>query len=131
MTRKAFEFKKSYEEVDLAGNTYRIEFTDEKILEYNKSFDEFYKESKELGKLDIKNSTVEQQHELFYDMQKLVKNITDQLLGEGAYEALYEASGNSLMNMIDMVEYLSEVVEEKSRHIREDRKNKYLAKKKK
>ncbi len=131
MTRKAFEFKKSYEEVDLAGNVYRIEFTDEKVLQYNKSFDKFYRESKKLSKIDIKNSSVEEQHDLFYNMQKLVKKVTEQLLGEGTYDTLYEASGNSLMNMIDMVEYLSEIVEEKARHIQEDRKNKYLIKKNK
>lgn len=130
MTRKAFQFKKTYEEVELADNVYRIEFTDDKVLQYNKSFDKFHKESKKLNQIDVTKITVDEQQELFGKMQDLVKKVTEELLGKGSYDTLYEASGNSLMNMIDMVVYLSEVVGEKTEAIREDRKNKYLIKKK-
>lgn len=131
MTRKAFQFKKSYEEVEIAGETFQIEFTDDKVLQYNKSFDKFYQETKKLNKIDVSASNVEEQHELFGKMQDLVKRVTEELLGKGSYTKLYAASGSSLINMIEMVEYLSEVVGEKTERIREDRKNKYLINKKK
>lgn len=131
MTRKAFQFKKTYEEVDIAGNVYQIEFTDDKVLQYNKSFDKFYTESKRINEIDVKKITVEEQQDLFKEMQGLVKKVTEELLGKGSFDALYAASGNSLMNMIEVIEYLSEVVGEKVQRIQKDRKNKYLIKKKK
>lgn len=131
VARKAFEFTKSYEEVELAGKTYKIEFNDEKVLQYNKNFDKFQKESQRIHKIDAAEMPVKEQQGLFFEMQKLVEGLVKELLGEDAYGELYAASGNSLIGMMDVVVYLSDVVGERMEHIQSDRKNKYLVKPKK
>ena len=128
---KKFEFKKSHEDLEIAGKEYRLEFNDAKLIEYNKSFDEFYQESKRLNQIDETKLTTNEQLDLFEDMKKMVKDILEILLGEGSFEELYEASDRSLINMMDVIMYLSEVVEEKMQNIRDKKKEKYLPKKSK
>ena len=130
VARKAFEFTKSYETVDIAGKEYKIEFNDEKVLQYTKSFDKFHTETQKIDSVDVKSLTVAKQEELFYTMQGLVKSITEELLGEGTYAELYELSGKSVIGMIDVVMYLSEVVGDRMTQIRDEKKSKYTAKKK-
>lgn len=125
---KRFEFKKSYEEVELAGKTYKIEFNDEKLLEYNKAFDNFYQEIQDINKIDTSDMDAEEQEEIFKDMQKIIKSITDVILDVGSYDTLYEQSGQSIMNMISMIEFLSDVVGERMEQTREEKKQKYVKK---
>lgn len=127
---RKFDFNKSYEEIEIAGKTYQIEFNDEKILQYNKSFDKFYQESKKLNEIDATKLEQKEQEDLFIKMQGLTKSMVEEILGENTYDELYKLSGNSLMNMLEMVEYLSEVVGEKIERIKGDKKKKYLVNKK-
>ena len=125
---KKFEFKKSYEEVELAGKTYKIEFNDEKLLEYSKAFDNFYQEIQDINKVDTSDMDAEEQEEIFKDMQKIIKSITDVILGVGSYDTLYEQSGQSIMNMVYMIEFLSDVVGERMEQSREEKKQRYVKK---
>lgn len=130
MTRKAFEFKKSFEEIDIAGNTYQVDFSDEKIATYHKSFEHFYKESQRIKAIDTKDMAPEKQRELFEEMQDLVKSVVEELLGKGTYADLYKASGNSLINILELVTYLGEIIEEKTKDINQVNKKKYIVNKK-
>lgn len=130
MAIRKFEFNKTYEEVEVAGEVFRIEFNDEKIQQYNRGFDKYYVESKKIKEKDLKKMNSEDKEKMFKQMQDLTKDMVEEILGEGTYESLYKASGNSLMNMIELVEYLSEIIGEVSERIRESKKKKYLANKK-
>src|SRR5690625_3867955 len=94
---RKFEFKKSYEEVEIAGNTYKIEFTDEKLIQYNKNFDEFHVESKRISEVDTTKMNSKEKEDLFKEIQDITKKVVEELLGKGTYKELYEASGKSLM----------------------------------
>lgn len=130
MTRKAFSFKKSYEEVELAGKVFKIEFTDDDLLRYQKKFDHFYVEAKRLNEIDTSGMDVAEQEETFNEMIALTKSLVEELLGKGSFEFLYEASGKSMFNMLDAIEYLSEIVGDKLERTQRERKEKYLVKKK-
>lgn len=43
----------------------------------------------------------------------VMKKVIESPFGEGSFEKLYEASGHSLMNMVDLLDYLVELVAEK------------------
>lgn len=130
MTRKAFEFKKTYEEVELAGNTYKVDFSDEKIREYNKHLEEFQKESKRIQDIKIAELAADEQNDLFTEMRDLVKGLTETLLGKETFEDLYEKSGDSLTNMMEMLSYLGDIIQEYTRKLQDGRMQKYLANKK-
>jgi hypothetical protein len=120
---KSFEFKKAYEEVKINGNVYKVELGDEKVKEYQKAFIEFSDESVALqANKDIT------QEEAFDGAKELVKKFIDVLLGHDAFEVLYEQSGGSILNMIDLVSFLADVVKDKTQTIQSEQLNKYLKK---
>lgn len=128
---RKFDFNKSYEEVEIAGKEYNIEFNDDKLLEYSKAFDKFYVDVKKIDKIDTEKLEVEKQKELFNEMQELIRGIISILLGDDAFDEIYKASGKSTMNMISVIEFLSDIVGEKMEKIQKSRKSKYIPKKSK
>jgi hypothetical protein len=126
---RSFEFKSSVEEFKIGDKVYQIDFSDQKVKEYQRTFVNFYEKSQELQK-EIDKSTVENQEELFDQTLELVKGLIDQLLGSGSFDELYEKSGKSLINMMDLIAFLSEVVAEKAEKAKDERLNKYVKNKK-
>ena len=126
---KKFEFKKSYEEVELAGKVYKIELNDERMLVYMKAFDKFYTKSNELHEIETEKLDIKAQEEVLNEMAEMIKEILDLLLGKGAYDELYEKSGQSVINMVDVVLFVGDVVGERMEQSREEKKQQYVKKK--
>ncbi|OQM47536.1 hypothetical protein B6A27_00385 [Anoxybacillus sp. UARK-01] len=127
---KKFEFRKSYEEIEIAGKIYRIDFTDEKVMEYQKNFSRFYQEAQELNNLDIESLSDEEQQTIISKQRKNMKIVTENLLGEGTFEELFELSGRSTVNYMELLLFLGEVMSERTNTIKEDARKKYVKKKK-
>lgn len=130
MTRKAFEFKKSYEEIEVAGITYQVDFSDEKIVQYYDEFEKYSKRAIEISEIDTSKITKEEEMKLFKEAQGLAEDLVDLMLGKGEYAKLYEMSGRSTINMTNLISYLKDVINEFSKNIQNERKDKYLVKKK-
>lgn len=126
---KKFEFKKTYEEVELAGKVYKIEFNDERLLVYMKAFDKFHTKSNELHEIETEKLDIKKQEEVLSEMAEMIKEILDLLLGKGAYDELYEKSGQSVINMVDVVVFVGDVVGERMEQSREEKKQQYVKKK--
>lgn len=127
---RKFEFGKSYEEVEIAGKIYKIDFTDAKVKEYQFAIHDYYKEAQELRKVDVEKLTPEEQQEKFVEAMELQRKFIDIILGEGAFDELYEKSGESSQNMVALVEFLAEVIGERVQKLKEKQKNKYVRPKK-
>lgn len=125
MTMKKFEFKKTYEEIDLAGKVFKIDFSDGAIIEYNRKLEHYYIESQKLTKPNVNELTQAEQIELFNKSRDLAKRTTDAILGAGAFEYLYEQSGNSLMNMIDVLAFLGDIIVERLDKIKQKEVQKF------
>lgn len=127
---RKFEFKKAYEEIEISGDVYRIDMSDQKIKEYQVEFHEFYKDSRRFEKINVEELEVEEQAKVLDDALAMVKKITESLLGKGTFEELYKKSGKSINNMIDLIDYLADIVEQKLKSNSEKKRNKYLKHKK-
>lgn len=128
---KKFEFKKPIEEIEVADKTYNIDFSDEKLKEYQKEFNHFYKQTKEIEAVKSDNLSDDEQLALMDQTKELVRKFIDKLLGEGSFDEIYEASGKSLINLIEFVAFLGEIIGERSNKLRNENRNKYLKKVKK
>lgn len=131
MTIKKFNFKKSYEEVEIAGEVYQIEFNDDKQKEYLRTIDRFHLESKRLHKIETKDMNTEEKEALYVEIQELTKETLEMFIGEGTYETVYEQAGRSTDNMIDVVMFVADVLDERMKRKRQDMKKKYVTKPKK
>lgn len=102
---------------------YRIDLSDDKVKEYRKVFVEFHDQS-----VLIQNVDGEDQEQLFDKSKEMVTKVIDTLLGAGSFVTLYEESGNSLLNMVDLVACLTDVVREKTEEFQTSNLDKYLKK---
>lgn len=123
---RKFEFKKTFEEVEIAGKVYRIEFNDDKIREYQEKFHSLGADVQELLNVDEMKLTKEEREKRFEKGKQLVCSVIDMLLGEGSFDELYEKSGRSIINMYDLVEFLAEIVNERSAQNREEKRQQYV-----
>ncbi|MFC0271129.1 hypothetical protein ACFFIX_06645 [Metabacillus herbersteinensis] len=126
---RKFEFKKSYEEIEIGGEVFRIDFNDEKTNQYVKKLNEFQKEISELQNVDESKLSDDQKLKHFDDIKGIVKKVIEEFLGEGNFGKLYESAGHSIMNVMDLVFYISEVVSERLQKDREEKRNYYVKKK--
>lgn len=125
---KKFEFKKTYEEVEIAGKVYRVDLQDESVKKYQKQFNSFYEQSQNLQAAATKEMTIDEQA-AFLDQSKELASVTiNALLGDNAFDEIYEASGKSLINVMDLINFLTEVIREKAGELQEQTVNKYLKK---
>lgn len=123
---RKFEFKKTFEEVEIAGKVYRIEFSDDKIREYQEKFHSLEADVQELLNVDETKLTKEEREKYFEKAKHLISNVIDMLLGEGSFDELYEKSGRSIINMYDLVEFLAEIVNERSEQNRVEKRQQYV-----
>lgn len=130
MTMRSFDFKKTYEEIKINGEVYKIDFSDAKLKEYRKSFNEFYAESQKMQSVNASELVKDDEFKQFDQATGLTKKAIDNLLGDGSFDKLYEQSGRSLFNMMDLVEFLAELVGEKTNKVRNERAHKYTKHKK-
>jgi len=123
---RQFKFGKSYEELDIAGEIYKLDLDDEKIKQNQVEIEKFYNEANKISNIDTDGATTAEQHEVFDKTKSLIKSLLDQLLGEGSFDKLYDQSGGSLMNLIDLIYELADIIKEQSDKRFEDKKNKYI-----
>jgi dTDP-4-dehydrorhamnose reductase len=126
---RKFEFKKAYEEIEIGGKVYKIDFSDDKVKEYAETFKKFSNEYKELLATDESKMDDDQALDHFEQIQDLVRRIFDTITGRGSYDELYEAAGRSITNMFELVKYIQEIVVEKQQKLQADKSVEYLKKK--
>jgi hypothetical protein len=125
---KSFDFKKSYEELKIDGEIYKIDLSDDKVKEYQRAFVDFQVKSQELQIASDKAITPELKEEFMDKSKALVGETIDLLLGGQSFNKLYESSGRSLINMIDLVLFLTEIIQSKTEELKSSTLEKYIKK---
>jgi hypothetical protein len=123
---RKFEFGKAYEEIEINGKTYRVDFSDDKLKQYQDMFYKFYQEAQEIEQADIEKMTPEEQNALLEKQRQNMKTVTETMLGEGTFDELFELAGRSTWNYMKLIEFLAEIIEERFSEIKEERRKKYV-----
>jgi len=125
---KKFEFGKAYEEIEINGKQYRVDFSDDKLKQYQDMFYKFYQEAQEIEQADIEKMTPEEQTALLDKQRQNMKTVTETMLGEGTFDELFELAGRSTWNYMKLIEFLAETIEQRFNEIKEERRKKYVKK---
>jgi hypothetical protein len=125
---RKFEFGKAYEEIEINGKQYRVDFSDDKLTQYQDMFYKFYQEAQEIEQADIEKMTPEEQNVLLEKQRQNMKTVTETMLGEGTFDELFELAGRSTWNYMKLIEFLAETIEERFNEIKEERRKKYVKK---
>jgi hypothetical protein len=125
---RKFEFGKAYEEIEINGKQYRVDFSDDKLKQYQDMFYKFYQEAQEIEQADIEKMTQEEQTALLDKQRQNMKTVTETMLGEGTFDELFELAGRSTWNYMRLIEFLTEIIEQRFNEIKEERRKKYVKK---
>ncbi|BBW97224.1 hypothetical protein ACPVTF_04170 [Geobacillus icigianus] len=123
---KKFEFGKSYEEIEINGELYKVDFSDDKLKEYQNMFYRFFKEAQELEKVDIEKLGEAEMDALLDKQRQNMKDVTETMLGEGTFEKLFKLAGHSTWNYMKLIEFLAQTIEERFGEIKEEQRKKYV-----
>jgi hypothetical protein len=123
---RKFEFDKVYEEIEINGKTYRVDFSDDKLKAYQDLFYNFYKEAQEIEQTDVGQLTPDEQNALLDKQRQNMKMVTETILGEGTFEELFELAGRSTWNYMKLIEFLAEIIRERFDEFKEEQRKKYV-----
>jgi hypothetical protein len=126
MTRK-FEFKKAYEEVEIAGEKYKLSLKDDDRKKYSGQLEKFHEVVKEIESVDPKKIDFKKSQVYEEKMKEMALETLDVVFGEGSGAKLYELSGEQTDELIPLVFLVAEILNER----REEKLQKYTKKPKK
>jgi hypothetical protein len=122
---KKFEFKKAYEEIEVAGELYKVGLKDEDRKKYSEQLKKFYALSESVNATDVNKLNIDESLKLEEEFKTITLETLDALFGEGAGEKLYKASDEQTEELIPIVFAVAEIINER----RQEKMSKYTKKK--
>lgn len=124
---RKFEFTKTYEEVEIGGEVYKIDMSDEATLTYQKLYQSAVGSMEKAQKIDVEKATYEELEEVHTESKEFAKQYIDAVLGEGSFDKFYEQSP-SMSSMVELMSFLVEGLEAKTEEIKQKQKSRYVKK---
>lgn len=122
---RKFEFKKSYEEIEIDGEIFKVSLKDEDRKNYSKQLSKFHEMINDIDTKNIDKITIDDA----IAMEDRVKDITletiDVLFGDGSSEKLYKKADEQVEEIIPIVFAVAELINER----RQETMGKYTKKK--
>lgn len=107
---RKIQLNKTVEEFEVNGQVYKMDTKDEKMMGYVK---ESRKMQVELDKVEAKKiDDPDQVEEFMNEAKALVKKAIELFFGEGEFERLYKDCGESLYNVLLVIEGVQEFLNE-------------------
>lgn len=131
---RQFEFKKTVEEIEIAGEIYTLTLDDKNLLRIQNDFINYGKEIQGLTEIEIAEGDAEALQDNYRQQLAVMQKVIESPFGDGSFEKLYKAAGESLSNMVDLLDYLVELVAERieqNKNRAEKAKNSYYSSKRK
>lgn len=123
---RKFEFKKSYEEIEIAEKVYNVSLKDEDRKKYSQQLKKFYDLVNKVNKTDTDSLTLEGAQELEDEFKNITLETLDVLFGEKTGQELYKAAEEQTEELIPIVFAVAEIINER----RQEKFSKYTKKKK-
>jgi hypothetical protein len=122
---RKFEFKKSYEEIEIAGKVYKFSLKDEDRKRSNQQILKFNDLVTKVDISDVDGMGGEAALKLEEEFKGTMLETLDVLFGEGAGKELYDAAEEQTEELIPIVFEIAEIISER----RQEQINKYTKKK--
>jgi hypothetical protein len=127
---KKFIFDQTYREIDVAGEVYKIDFSDEKLKEYQSAFAAFHSQMEQLSKLKPEEMTYEENLQALDKQKDAMTSIINAIFGAGAFDKFYDMAGRSLMNVAKLLQFVGSEIKEAAATITGEKRSKYIRSKK-
>lgn len=129
MTVKKFTFGKVIEEVEIGDKKYEVDFSDAAVEKREEVLLKWHKEHTEFVDTEIEKLDVTDQRFKLNNLRESMCEYIEAVLGENTFNELYEMSGKSTLNLLGLVNFLTEFLAEKSNKSANAIRSKYTNKK--
>ncbi|MBU8773184.1 hypothetical protein [Cytobacillus oceanisediminis] len=123
---RKFEFKKSYEEIEVAGKIYKVSLKDEDRKKYSEQLKKFYDLVSKVNVVNVDEIAVDEAIKLEEEFKEITLETLDVLFGDQSGQELYTASDEQTEELIPIVFAVAEIINER----RQEKFGKYTKKKK-
>ncbi|WP_054634817.1 DUF6673 family protein [Thalassobacillus sp. C254] len=123
MARIQIDLDLPYDEFEIAEKEYHVYFDDNSLEKYEKELEILHAEWKK--KKDLSKLNAKQKEEYKKEQMKKVARFIEAFFGEGTFEEIYEATGKSMINLVAVVEAVSDWLTKKLGKIKMDQKEYY------
>jgi hypothetical protein len=127
---KKFTFDQTYQEIEVAGEVYKIDFADEQLKAYQSAFSAFHAEMEQLAALKADEMTYEENIAALDKQKAIISKMINVIFGAGAFDKLYEKAGNSLYNIAKLLHFVGEEIRDATAAMNKEKRTKYIKAKK-
>jgi ubiquinone/menaquinone biosynthesis C-methylase UbiE len=124
---RKFEFRKSYEDIEIAGKQYKVSLKDDDRKKYSKQLQKFYELVNAINSTDENKLTMDAAMQLEEQAKTIALETLDVLFGEGAGSELYAAAEEQTEELMPIIFSVAEIINER----RQEKFGQYLKPKKK
>lgn len=129
MTAKKFTFGSVIEEVEIGNKKYSVDFSDDAVEKRDEVLHKWHQEYSTFANTDIDSLDMNDQRLKLSSLRENMKEFIESVLGEGVFAELYELSGKSTTNLLELALFLMEFIAEKSNKSADTLRSKYTKKK--
>lgn len=98
---------------EINGKDYIVSYDDDKLLKYREVMSKFSKEYERSKVNDADNLSIKEQAKIREHQESLIKELIESVFGEGKYAEIYESSGRSLINILEVVSVFANWMQDK------------------
>lgn len=106
------DIEKPVQEFEIGGKVYKLLYDDDSLKRYQKEFKEVAERWKEYENIDFDKLSEKEAQKYHDEQEQILKDITENLFGEGSFEQIYEACHRSTFNLLRVVEQVRDWYED-------------------
>lgn len=124
---KRFEIKKAVETIDIDGDIFEIDLSDNKRKEYVMIGYKLQEEAQVIqNKTNSDDITEDEITNLYNDLINITKEAMDKVIGDGAFDIIYPKTNNSILPTVNVLFEVIDYINKKQQEEFNKKKSKYV-----
>lgn len=127
---KQFKLTKAIEVVEIEGDKFEIDLSDDKRKEYAIEGQRLQQEMRKIQERTAENNTMTEAEiaKELDNLREITKNAMDKILGTGAFDKIYPKTNRSVVATADVLYQVIDYIQQKERERFEEKRSKYVRK---
>ena len=127
---KQFKLTKAIEIIEIEGDKFEIDLSDDKRKEYAIEGNRLQLEARRIQDRTAENNHMTESEiaEELDNLRKITKDVMDKVLGAGAFDKIYPKTNRSVVATADVLYQVIDYIQQKEEELFEEKRSKYVRK---
>ncbi|MFZ4452088.1 hypothetical protein [Salibacterium aidingense] len=117
-----------FDEFEIGGKVYKVYYDDESMKKYQSAMSGLQRSSQKVAGMDLSAMNPEEQSAFEKEQQQEMRGFIETFFGEGTFDDIYKASGESVINLGKIASVLIEWINNKVGDLKQQKKDYYTKK---